>query len=356
MLFQCRIHIGHWFATWECTTQEVFDFARVCGSGCLLCFDHVCNHVGLDVAPVAAGEDVFCDQVGCCGFFCVIFVRFAVVARCARWCGRLAKPHFQCLQHVRVEFVELELFEHFHDVLLVHLRVVHPENVQVDYLAAADAAVAVVLCKVGEEEDEFVFGCFECVAAVARLCRLRGCVCHFRGNVGCRFGVWGQCSQLPTVVVVCVVVLVVGRDQALVQLDVEVRGLPDQFVVAFALECEADCRHYLFNLRILVGFDQDVCVAHEAVFGFRVQAFQCAAFEGQVVDAVLVEGCEYFADRCHLVFAVEHLLQVDLEHLLHHRVVFWDAAQDCAGVGHRRDLVAADFLVGFLQVEVWGEG
>ena len=139
------------------------------------------------------------------------------------------------------------------------------------------------------------------------------------------------------------------------QLQVQALGEPCVFVRVGAFEVVAELFEERFGFCVVFGADQDVCVAHEAVFRFWIHWFEDGAFEGHVVDAVLVEGSEYFVDGCHLVFAVEHLLQVDLEHLLHDRVVFWDAAQDCAGVGQRGDLVAADFLAGFGDVEVWRE-
>ena len=178
----------------------------------------------------------------------------------------LVKPCPERFQDIGIEGIQLQFFQFVSDIRLVQLGVMATADPEVDDMAQADAAVAIMLGKMGKQIDKGVLVGQDMAASLYLL------------------------RQTPAVSVIGKVVGVIRGNQELMQFDMAFGVLPDKFVVALQFFFKAQVLHDGADLLILLGADEDIDIAHGAHFGFGIDGFEVGPLDDHIVDPALIKG------------------------------------------------------------------
>ena len=102
-------------------------------------------------------------------------------------------------------------------------------------------------------------------------------------------------SQLPTVAIVGCIIIVVRRNQPLMEFQVQAGVCPNQFVVTLQLFRISQRFHDGEDLLILLQTNQYVSIAHNTHIRLRIQRLQQNALDRHIFNAIGIKGSKQLA-------------------------------------------------------------
>ena len=269
----------------------------------------------MGAAELAAGENKLGDVFG---FFVL---------------GIFFKPYMQGAHNVVVKFQKLKLFELFSDVCFIQTRVVLTVDPQIHNVPNANAGIPVMLGKVGKQVDHFIAGLHSVPEGMA-----------FHGA-----------GKLPAISIVLVIVLVVGGDQPLVELDGNGLLFPHKLVVALVFFRVAQFIHKAAYGLVFAAIDENVRIAHPAHLAAGVQGLQKHALQGHMGNAAGLQFLGNLLNCGHLGLADRNALINPHGFFLHRSQGLAYTAKQRSVIHHNIYTVAFRGLERFCRIKIAGQ-